>query len=284
MLALGTRDKQSMAEKLTSTEANRRFYSEHARTYHETEDCVVHERLRRRLRASLVFALESLPAGPKVLDACGGSGNASLILHELGVAPTIVDVSPEMLSIYVETARARGYEVDAVVADIAGYLETHCAKWDLVIFSSALHHLDDYEQVLRFAIARLAPGGLLLTMFDPIEAGPFLRRARRLDYILHVVIHTPTRLPSIFMRYVARSVRRRAPGEDPALGEQAEIHALNGIDDDSLRRMFEDMGLEIVVHERTCEGRFRLTRGIYRLLRMPSSFHFVARRPPPARD
>ena len=39
-------------------------------------------------------------------------GNASLVLHELGVTPVTVDISPEMLNIYRRKAKACGYEAE----------------------------------------------------------------------------------------------------------------------------------------------------------------------------
>jgi SAM-dependent methyltransferase len=257
-----------MTEELTAVEANRRFYERIAPIYDASERCVVDERLRGYLRRELERALSEFPAAPRVLDACGGSGNASLMLHSMGIAPTTVDVSPEMLALYERTARARGFEPVTRVAAIEAFLADEDAAWDLIVFSSALHHLDDYERTLRLASERLAPGGTLLTIFDPTPADALQRRLRRLDYVLHVLLRTPGRV-----------VRGAAGGEDAALGNAAERHALGGIDDDALRALFERLGLEVVVHDRTYDARFGLTRALYRALRRPSSFHFLVRRP-----
>src|SRR5215208_909316 len=69
-------------EEMTAAEANRRFYAVAAPTYNATEECVVHRHLTQRLRAALEDAVARLPPSPRALDACGGSGNASLILHD----------------------------------------------------------------------------------------------------------------------------------------------------------------------------------------------------------
>ena len=267
-----------MSEELTAAEANRRFYAQFARTYHATEECVVDERLQARLQQALARAVAALPAQPNVLDACGGSGNASLILHSLGVTPTTIDVSREMLLVYEETARARGLEPVTEVAEIEAYLEREDRQWDLIVFSSALHHLDNYERTLQFAAARLARGGMLMTIFDPTPARTLERRVRRLEYLVHVVIRMPQRLPVLVARRLARLARVRDT-DGSELGERAELHALEGIDDFALRALFERLGLEIVAHERTYEGRFGVTRAVYRALDRPSSFHFLVRRP-----
>jgi len=58
----------------------------------------------------------------------------------------------------------------------------------------------------------------------------------------------------------------------------AERHALEGVDDLALRALFTQLGLEILVHDRTYDARFPLTRLLYRVFRRRSSFHFVVRR------
>ncbi len=260
---------------MTTAEANRRFYAAAAETYDRTEECVVDPRLQGRLREVLARSLALVPENPRVLDACGGSGNASVVLHELGTRPLTVDVSPEMLELYARKARAHGWEPQTRVAEIEAFLEGD-AEWDLIIFSSALHHLDDYARVLDLATARLAPGGVLVTMFDPARVGTLGGRLRRLDYILHVVVRTPGRVPRVVTRRLRRS---RAGEDDEAFGARAERHSLAGIDDLGLRRRFEAGGLEVLEHERTYDLRFAVTRGVARALREPSSFHFVVRRP-----
>lgn len=264
---------------VSTAEANRRFYAVTAETYDRTEECVVEPRLQGRLRETLVRALALVPPNARVVDACGGSGNASLLLHELGARPLTVDISPEMLELYARKARAHGWEPWTRVAEIEAFLAEGDTEWDLVVFSSALHHLDDYARTVDLAAARLAPGGVLVTIFDPLQVGPLGERLRWLDYVLHVVIKTPGRVP----RLIARRLRRSSRTEDgEAFGAQAERHSLVGIDDLALRRRFEAAGLTVVEHGRTYDLRFRVTRGVARALGSPSSFHFIVRRPPAA--
>lgn len=267
----------TVSENLTAAEANRTYYAAIAETYNETEECVVEGRLRLRLRRALERALADLPPSPRVLDACGGSGNVSLLLLEAGVSPTTVDVSPEMLRIYEAAARARQAEPDMHVGEIDSFLRDGPQEWDLIVFSSALHHLDDYASVLRLAASRLAPGGMVLTMFDPLLVGRPGRVLRRLDYVLHVLLRTPGRVPATLGRKLRHGSRRAAP--EHSVGASAERHALTGIDDRELDRLFREAGLDVIVHERRYEGRFGVTRLAYRALRQPSSFEFLVRRP-----
>jgi len=161
---------QYWAPRITA-DANRRFYAAAAEEYDLTEDCVIDPVERERLRRALSKAIAAASERRHVLDACGGSGNASLVLHELGVTPVTVDISPEMLNIYRRKAKACGYEAETKVAEIQGFLQDDDRRWNLVVFSSALHHLEDYGAVLALAVRRLAPGGVLVTILIRSPSG-----------------------------------------------------------------------------------------------------------------
>ncbi len=119
-------------------EANRLFYAERAETYDATEACVVDPRQQARLQHILERAVALVPEHPRALDACGGSGNASLALAALGARPVTVDVSPEMLALYERKARAAGFEPDARLDIVERFLERDPSTWELIVFSSAL--------------------------------------------------------------------------------------------------------------------------------------------------
>ena len=148
-----------MSSVTPAADANRAFYAAIAEQYDASEDCVVDPRLKGRLLETLRFALGHLPHGsvPRALDACGGSGNASLMLLELGITPLTVDISPEMLAIYETKARALGFEPQTEIDEIDSFLRRTAHVWDLIVFSSALHHLEDYRDVLSTAMARVRP-------------------------------------------------------------------------------------------------------------------------------
>lgn len=255
---------------LGAAEANRRFYEEAVEYYDRVEECVVDSRLQARLRDALKNALPKLPPHPRVLDACGGSGNASLMLLDLGVQPTTVDISPEMLRLYEQKAETNGHTPDCIVSEIGLFLEQDAREWDLIVFSSALHHFDDPQTVMDLACDRLTPGGLILTMFDPTALGRFGVRIRRLEYIAHVFLKTPRRVPTL----VAKRLRRRDVA-GPNVGAIAERHSASGVDDLAIRERLESRGLRVLAHERYYEGRFAPTRALYRVLRRPSSFHLL---------
>lgn len=75
-----------------------------------------------------------------VLDACGGSGNVSLVLLERGIEPVLVDVSPHLLAIYERKAVERGHRPAFHESTIESFLETDSRTWDIIFFVAALHH------------------------------------------------------------------------------------------------------------------------------------------------
>lgn len=262
---------------LTAAEANRLLYAHIADTYDASEECITDARLRERLASALARARGELPDDRPldVLDACGGSGNASLLLFEFGLQPVTVDISREMLALFARKATAKGYRPDCITAKVEDFLARDPRQWDMITFSSALHHLENVEEVVERALDRLRPGGVLVTMFDPTCVTAVGQRLRRLDYMLHVVLRTPGRLPSLVGARLFAGRTRAGSLRDT--GVLAERHALTGIDDIALAERLRARGATVLEHGRYFEGRFALTRALFSALRIPSSFHLMVR-------
>jgi S-adenosylmethionine-dependent methyltransferase len=260
---------------MRAADANRVFYADHAGAYDSSEHCVAHDRTQRLLDGILADALAACSASePRTLDACGGTGNVSSLLARRGVRTTVVDVSPEMLARWSSKASTLGVPADVEVAEVDEFLARDERSWDLIVFSSALHHLDDYAAVVAAAYGRLAPGGVLVTAFDPIQADDRLtQRLRRFDYLLSLAARP---------RALAGSLRRKADRRSSGgvnVGELAEKHALVGVDDGVVVARLGEAGAEIVAHERYACQRYRITDLLFRALRRSTTFHLIARKP-----
>jgi ubiquinone/menaquinone biosynthesis C-methylase UbiE len=260
---------------INAAEANRRLYAEIAPEYDRDLD---------EHRATVTRDVEEVLAvarrRDRVLDACGGSGNVSLVLLNRRIDSVLVDVSPDFLRIYERKASELGHHPEFHESTIESFLQTDVRNWDIIFFAAALHHLEDYGSVLRLAAQRLAPSGVLATFSDPIEVGRIGRFLRRMDYYLHVVFHKPLILPSTIRRKLRRSVLARRQLQSVDYGRLAERHAVTGIDDvrlvDDLRRY----GLRIVKHRREINANMAVTRLLFRLLHQPANFAVIAIRPP----
>jgi ubiquinone/menaquinone biosynthesis C-methylase UbiE len=258
---------------LSAAEANRRYYASRAAEYDQTEECVTLERHRNHLRRVLGTAIAAAAAHDRVLDACGGSGYASLELGSMGLEVVTVDISPDMLRVYEANASAVGLTSTTLVGEIRSYLAESTEKWDVVVFSSALHHLDDYQGVLDVACQRLTAGGVIATIFDPIASGTLVKLIRYIDYLLWLAVGQPR----TFLRRLGR--RAGQPGASSmTVGRMAERHALTGIDDIALATRLEEKGMEIILHERSYEARLWAIRMLLQALGRPTAFAFVVRR------
>lgn len=260
---------------LSPAEANRLFYETYAPDYDALEYCAHAPEAQQRLRDAVEPALSALGPDARVLDAGGGSGNVSALIADRGFRPRLVDVSAEMVAQWEEKARARGLEPDTEVAPLEEFFERDDQRWDLIVFSSVLHHLEKPIQLLETATGRLQPGAFLVTVFDPLE----LRRSRvvlrKLDYLFWLITRSPEQIP----RFIARRLRPGGgqAGEDN-VGAIAEYHAVSGLDDRAIIDALRANGIEVVAHERTHDARFGLVRAISRATRMPTSFSLVLRR------
>jgi ubiquinone/menaquinone biosynthesis C-methylase UbiE len=265
---------ESVARRLDTADANRRFYSERARVYDLVEHCVVDHNCRVELREVLSDAISILKKHPRALDACGGAGNAAEVLAELGATPVVVDISPEMLAKWRTKARSRGLSGETVAAEIVEFFERDSREWDLIIFSSALHHLENYDEAIRAAVRRLVAGGVVVTIFDPTLQGRVARAVRRLDWIAYAALREPHQL-SAGMR---RRLLNLATHGGASLGARAERHASTGVDDLQLRRTLEQQGLEVLSHTRYVSTRLWWTAALLRLMRAPNAFRLTARK------
>lgn len=264
---------------LTPAEANRLFYAEHAVDYDATVVCANAAVGQRQLREALAPALGRLPAGARILDAGGGSGNASRYLLERGFEPVVVDVSEEMIELWRAKASALGYEPHTEVAELERFFAEDQRQWDLVVFSSVLHHLEDPLGLLHLVVPRLAAGGFVVTVFDPLQVPRRGAVLRKLDYLGWLLVHARTELP----RLIAQRLRphRTEEEEQPVnVAAIAERHAVSGLDDSAIATSLAGVGLEVVAHRRIHDGRFAVTRGLARAMRVPTSFSLVLRRPP----
>lgn len=266
----------SPPDRVTPAEANRRFYAIHAKEYDETELCVNADRARRRLEVLLDRAVSELAPDARVLDAGGGSGNASLLLSERGFKPLLLDVSPEMVALWEQKARDRGFEPSSEISTLEDFFATDDRAWDLIVFSSVLHHLQDPVALLELAASRLAPGGFIVTVFDPLELTRRGMWLRRFDYLCWLLVESPGRVPGLI-------AQRLWPGPQAEgevnLGAVAEYHANSGLRDGAIISALSEAGLGVVVHDRIYDARFAIFRRLARRLRMPTAFSLVVRSP-----
>ncbi len=120
----------------------------------------------------------------------------------------VVDVSLEMTAIWEQKARRAGVVPEIHVQTVESFLETDRRLGpDHVLLGPAP---PGGAAVVLAAAARLAPGGMILTMFDPTPGDSVLRLTRRADWLMELLVSDPRG----FVRLARDKASRRAQGED----------------------------------------------------------------------
>lgn len=272
-------------------EANRQFYAKNARLYDQTETCLNDPAAQQYLDKTLDEVLLHLdrPASElRALDACGGTGNVALKLLHRGLHVTLTDISQEQLGIFEQKATLHRSRLRVACAEIASFLIEHPREFDLIVFSSALHHLENYASVLRLCLSALRPGGLVFTIHDPTTAqnrAAFARAVLRLDYLAFKCFGNTADLPAAVRRRFKRMLlaRRQTCDEmqlnDATVGVLAEYYATRGIDDLKLVHDLRAAGFQIVWHKRRAGGRYWLTRKLVHWTGEKTEFELLLRNP-----
>jgi len=266
--------------------ANKDFYSQIANKYEQYESCTFEPYLQQILDNDLDTIqswFTSLRRTPHCLDCGGGTGNLALKMLARGWNVTVVDVSAEMLAVLKEKARAACHSPRLVHSSIERFLEERNETYDLVAFSSVLHHLYSYASIVQQAAAAVCPDGIFYSNYDPIvPQTPFWARAfNTLDIAVAKTMFDPADvLPGIGRRFLKAFTRI-----DPlfrrklvSAGDLAEYRAHTGVDDAEVIRLLRINGFAIVEHLRYPTGRTRAVRLLNEKFRFLEYFKIIARR------
>jgi ubiquinone/menaquinone biosynthesis C-methylase UbiE len=272
-------------------EANRLYYEKNASLYDRTESCVIHQATQEnllRVLSEVVQLIGKDPGSINALDACGGTGNVALKLAKLGVKVTLSDISQEQLNIYRRKCADAGAVPRFFCSEVGEFLRSHRNEFDLIVFSSALHHLVDYTGICQLAYEALAPRGIILSLYDPTPVSRRKGATRAvlfLDYVLFklrdqsrdVLPAVKRRLKRIRAGVAAN--KTAATINDENLGFLAEYHIEKGIDDFALVERVKSWGGEIVQHHRFAGGRSALVRKLVSSFGDATEFQLVIRKP-----
>jgi len=109
----------------------------------------------------------------QVLDVGCGTGNLSLKFLMLGSRVTALDISQRMLDILQsKVSNTLKRRICVVCRDVDEFLAEEKEYYDVICFSSVLHHLPNYLATLNLAISKLKPGGIIYIVHEPL---PFER-------------------------------------------------------------------------------------------------------------
>ena len=190
-----------------------------------------------------IAMLDDLLAGRQVeaVDVGAGTGRLALAFARRGWNVTAVDCSREMLRVlgdrYQRLPSTRG-DLRLVVSAAEKFMAESDEQFDLIAFSSVLHHLPQGLQVLADAAKRLNEGGCLYVTQEPLP--PTVRRKtagmralRLLDDLL--------RLPQLLHR---AAVRLSVPRHEVADRGLVDYHVPRGLDIETFEEDLSELDVE----------------------------------------
>lgn len=190
----------------------------------------------------------------RAVDMCGGAGKAAFVLKSCApdCKATLVDCSDKMLDIARQRIEKQGIQgVEVVLGDAFSFLEQG-EQYDLIVFSSAVHHFKEPVKLLQTAAGCLSENGLIVTIADPT----MLTKSRRYKFFEFMLSNSDIKKTKI-KKMFSLAKDEAASGEDFDL---AEYQTYTGIDDIKLAEELKQVGLHPMLHLRYPAGEPYMTK------------------------
>lgn len=265
--------------------ANKEFYKQISRKYDDYEACASDAFFQRWIEDDLRVIESKLPkrgGAVRCLDCGGGTGNVALKMLRRGWDVTVVDVSADMLEILERKVRSAGASATFLNESIESFFSRSHETFDLISFSSVLHHLYSPLNVVKIAAQRISARGFFYSIFDPVPASSRLAAGcfLSLDTFLAKLLHDRADLfPGLARRMRKLMARRDTAHDRPVIspGDLAEYHARQGVDDAAIENALTHAGFQID-RRRYPVGRTAFVRHLNRHLQLILNFKILAQR------
>lgn len=179
------------------------------------------------------------------IDVCGGAGKAAFILQRCGGCETVLlDSAEKMLEIADrKIAREQIKDVTPVLDDALKYLDDTETMFDIIVFSSAIHHFKDPLQLVNLAFDKLTPQGIMVILGEPTKMVSSAKY-RRIVSTYGFFSSAETR------REFYKSIPARLKGnhKSPDYRDPAEYQAHLGIDDVELSLSLTALDMNVLLH------------------------------------
>jgi len=209
--------------------------------------------------------------GGNILELGCGTGYLYLEFLKRGYKLTGVDLSAEMINVLedriTKDCRKRSR---LVVSDVETFADTDNKKYSAIILSALLHHLYDFESVVKIYCDRLIPGGIFLIFFEPLKQG--IKSSIR--YAIH---KTLANIDEDFYR--RKMVRCGVSLLEEEYHDSDYQRRFGGIDPYKLAGLFTEEGFKIIEIKKYCARRYGLSSFLANcLFKTQNTFNLLARK------
>ncbi len=263
MEALITKEKVLEENRRVHALENRHYLSRHPEQTNFFQNAI--------LKRTLNEVCADLKPGSGVLDLGCGTGYLSLDFLSRGYRVTGLDLSQEMIQVFEDSIPvALKPQAHLVVGDAEQFLTQNQDEFDVIVLSAILHHLFDYESVLRQICARLSSGKKLLVFFEPLKQ----EVQSPIRFALHRILSW---LDEKLYRFEMKG--RKILVLDEEYHHSDYQRQFGGIDPNRVREILLDEGLEVLQVEKYCARRYGLFAWLAnRILKTQNTFNLFATR------
>jgi SAM-dependent methyltransferase len=224
------------------------------------------------LKKTVDEVCSTLAPDSRILDLGCGTGYLSLNFLSRGYRLTGLDLSREMIQAFEDSIPiALKPQAQLVVGDVEEFLSQNQDRFDAIILSAILHHLFDYESVLRNICSSLSSGKKLLVFFEPLK--------QEVQSPIRFALH---RALSWLDEKLYRSEMnmRKIPMLDDEYHHSDYQRQFGGIDPYRVQQILQDEGLKVLKVEKYCARRFGFFAWLAnRVLKTQNTFNLLATRP-----